>query len=153
MRWQVEAATLPMDGSLKVSLEGIALLGSLQPGAVSITYVSEDNTWAWFVPQPIMIDPGQERLYPLQFHTTARDMRCVDVSGGAVLANVEVEWRTGLCGKELTAKARTDAAGLLQLRMPDQNVEIRCVGDNGPFTTIAWGAGNGPLTVALRRAP
>ncbi len=151
--WSAEGAAPPRQGSLKVSLDGIVLLGSLPPGAVSITFVSKDKTWAWFVPQTIAIAPGQEVAQELQLHTTPRDLRCVDVSGGAVLANVEIEWRTGLGGKELSAKARTDAAGLLHLRMPDQNVEIRCVGDSGAFTTIAWCAGNGPLTVALRRAP
>jgi hypothetical protein len=53
----------------------------------------------------------------------------------------------------LVAKARTDGAGLLHLRMPDQQIELRCVGDSGAFTAVSWGPGTGPLNVSLRRAP
>ncbi len=151
--WAVAGSSPTGAFSRSVHFDGTALLGSLAPGSLRLDYWSKDKTWAWSVAQPITIVPGQEVAHEIQLHTTARDLRCVDVSGGAVLANVEIEWRTGLGGKELTAKARTDAAGLLHLRMPDQNVETRCVGDVGAFTMIAWGAGNGPLTVALRRAP
>jgi hypothetical protein len=129
-------------------------MGAIRPGNVRIRYTSKDNTWGWLVPQPIAIGVGQEVPYELVLHTTARDLRCIDASTGAVLADLEIEWRTALGGDEpVVAKARTDAQGLLHLRMPDQQVELRCVGATGAFTTISWGAGTGPAIVSLPRAP
>jgi hypothetical protein len=136
-----------------VGLDGTACIGSLSPGLCQVTFASSDDTWAWLVPQQATIQPGLEAPFEIAIFTTARDLRCVDTATGALLANVDIEWRTGLPNYEVIAHAQTDAQGLVHLKMPEQNVELRCVGDTGAFTTIAWSAGSGPLTVALHRVP
>jgi hypothetical protein len=140
-------------GGRSVDLDGTARLGSLTPGTLRLTYQSADNAWAWCVPQPVAIAAGQQHACTIEVRTTERDLRCVDAASGAPLADVEVEWLTGAGGEELVSKARTDAQGLVHLRMPDQQVGFRCVGDPGERVGISWGAGTGPLSVVLRRAP
>ena len=80
-------------------------------------------------------------------------MRCVALGTGAPLAGVEIEWRTGASSEPHESRARTDELGVLHLKMPEQNVELRCAGDLGAWTTIAWSAGASASTVALRPAP
>ncbi|MEO6708554.1 MAG: hypothetical protein ABI054_06800, partial [Planctomycetota bacterium] len=155
IHWSLPNAANGMQGSggRTVNSSGTAVLGGLKPGQVRVTYESKDKTWAWLVPQAVTIEPGQEQSLEIALHTTARDLRCVDAQSGAILANVEIEWRTAFGGEELISKARTDAAGLLHLRMPDQEIAVRCVGYAGESTLLSWGAGTGALSVSLQRAP
>jgi hypothetical protein len=136
-----------------VGLDGVAYVGALNPGSARVTFASSDNTWAWLAPQQVTIQPGLDSDCEIAIATSARDLRCLDTATSALLANVDVEWRTGLPNYEVVAHALTDSQGLLHLKMPEQNVEFRCVGDTGSYTTIAWSAGSGPLTVALHHAP
>jgi RNA polymerase sigma-70 factor (ECF subfamily) len=148
-----EGATAPGGRGQAVGIDGLALIGSIKPGVGRVTFTSQDKTWIWLVPQQITIAPGVNTPLEIALFNTARDLRCVGSANGAPLANVDVEWRTGGGGYQLVAHAKTDAQGLVHLKMPEQNVDVRCVGDTGAFTTIAWSAGSGPLTVALHHAP
>jgi RNA polymerase sigma-70 factor (ECF subfamily) len=133
----------------EIGLDGISYAGSLSPGSAWITITSRDELWSWPLAQPVDVQPGQETQLEIPISTTARDLRCVDATTGAALASTAIELRTGPAGREHTATRTTDAEGILHLQMPEQNVELRRSGNTGSFTTIAWSAGNGPLSVAL----